>query len=84
MTLPPVHASGGPEVVETSPETLASPDSRSGSSPQAVQRDHDLGRLYAAVHSAQNRAEMATWPELARRLRGIRAEVWERIHEVRP
>jgi hypothetical protein len=52
--------------------------------PRAAQRDHDLGCLYEAVRSAQNRAEMATWPDLARELRAIRARVWERICEGRP
>ena len=83
VTLPPVAASGDPEVVETRPETRSSPVPPVSCCPHAIQRQHDLGRLHAAVQSAQSWAEIAAWPELARELREMRRRVWERICEGR-
>jgi len=83
VTLPPVPVARDPEVVETSPETRSSPVPPARGSPHVVQRHHDLGRLHAAVQSAQNWAEIAAWPDLARELRDMRRRVWERICEGR-
>jgi len=83
VTLPPVAVSGDPEVVETRPESRSSPVPRVSCCPHAIQHQHDLGRLHAAVQSAQSWAEIGAWPELARELRETRQRVWERICERR-